>query len=93
MNHMKSTLTITAGMLLALSGAALAGDEAVHAALKAQQGKRATVVLASGTELTGKVAELSQDSVRLAELSGKEFFDAVIDLDQVEAVIYRAREQ
>lgn len=92
---MNPVLAVAAGVGFALSGVAMAGDSsAVHAALKAQQGKRATVVLATGgTELTGKVAELTQDSVKLAELTGKEFFDAVVDLDHVQAVVYRAREQ
>lgn len=90
---MNSSLAFAAAAVFMVSGAAFAGDKAMHAALKAQQGKRATVVLASGNELTGKVVDLSQNSVRLSELSGKEFFDAVIDLDQVQAVIHRAREQ
>lgn len=91
---MKNTVRGLCVPLLALVWLpAQAGDEAVFEALKAQQGKRATVVLTSGTELTGKVASLSQDSVKLAELSGKEFFDAVIDLDHVQAVVYRTREQ
>ena len=91
---MKSVLLRACALGWALSAsAAQAGDSAVYEALKVQQGKRATVVLTSGTELSGKVASLSQDSVKLAELSGKEFFDAVIDLDHVQAVIYRAREQ
>lgn len=92
--RMKTSIVYAASaMLCALCGAAAAGDEAVHAALKAQQGKRATVVLVSGTELSGKVADLTQDSVKLSELTGKEFYDAVVDLDQVQAVVYRAREQ
>jgi hypothetical protein len=94
MKNLKNvSMVLMAGVLVSLSTATFAGDQALHAALKAQQGKRATVVLTSGTELTGKVSELTQDSVKLAELSGKEFFDAVVDLDQVQAVVFRAREQ
>ncbi len=70
---------------------ALAGDDAVARTLKELDGKRATVVLASGTELTGKVANPTADSVKLVELSNKDFFDAVVDLDHVQAVVYRAR--
>lgn len=80
------------GVLGVASWAAQAGSDAVHEALKEREGKSATVVLVSGTELTGKVGALTDDSVRLGELGGKEFFDAVIDLDHVQAVVFRARE-
>ncbi|MGQ0528779.1 MAG: hypothetical protein ACT4PG_02990 [Panacagrimonas sp.] len=68
-----------------------AGDDALVKALKEREGKLATVLLTSGTELTGKVSSVSDDSVKLSELTGKEFFDAVIDLDDVQAVVVRAR--
>lgn len=90
---MNTWITSAAAVLVVMAGSVQAGDEAVYEALKARQGKSATVVLASGTELTGKVTSLTQDGVRLSELSGKEFFDAVVDLDQVQAVVFRAREQ
>lgn len=90
---MNAWISSAAAVLVVMAGSVQAGDEAVYEALKARQGKSATVVLASGTELTGKVTSLTQDGVRLSELSGKEFFDAVVDLDQVQAVVFRAREQ
>lgn len=82
---------IIASLLAMLSASAFAGDEALVTALKAREGKLATVLLQSGTELTGKVASVSADSVTLTELSGKEFYDAVIALDRVQAVLVRAR--
>lgn len=90
---MKSTVAI---LLLGAAGLAampaVAGD-AVKRALKERDGKKVTLVLTSGKELTGKVASISDDSVRLSELSGQEFFDAVVDLDQVDAVLFRARSE
>lgn len=70
-----------------------ADHDALHKALKEREGKTATVILASGAELTGTVAKVDEDSVRLSSLSGKEFFDAVIALDKVQAVQFRAREK
>lgn len=82
------------GSLLAMTAlGANAGDSALAKALKEREGKTATVVLSSGAEMTGKVASVSDDSVKLSELSGKEFFDAVIDLDHVQAVMVRARDK
>lgn len=89
---MKKLTGLFCALALALPAtAAVAGGDAVAKTLKGLEGKRATVVLASGTELTGKVAEPTSDSVKLVELSNKDFFDAVVDLDHVQAVVYRAR--
>lgn len=88
--NLRCTL-VAASLLGALSLPAAAGNEALVAELKAREGKAATVVLQSGAELTGKVAGVTADSVKLTELSGKEFYDAVIALDRVQAVLVRAR--
>ncbi len=85
-----SALLLAGGMVLAEEEAP--GD-AIHEALKSRSGKAATVMLSSGKELTGKVDDVTEDSVRLRELSGKEFFDAVIDLNRIEAVIFRVRDR
>ncbi|MGQ0501640.1 MAG: hypothetical protein ACT4P0_03365 [Panacagrimonas sp.] len=82
---------VAASLLGALSRPAAAGNEALVAEFKAREGKAATVLLQSGAELTGKVAGVAADSVKLTELSGKEFYDAVIALDHVQAVLVRAR--
>ena len=91
---MKAGFSLVLGsLLLTTAFAATAGDKALAKALKERDGKTTTLVLASGTELTGKVSNVSDDSVKLSELSGKEFYDAVIDLDHVQAVVFRARER
>ncbi|MBI4000751.1 MAG: hypothetical protein HY348_03095 [Nitrospira defluvii] len=47
--------------------------------------------LRSGQDLDGKVLKVGSNGVHLAELTGLEFYDAVIRLDAIEAVIVRAR--
>lgn len=54
------------------------------------QGKPVTLVLHS-TGITGTIARVDEDSVNLTQLVGKEFFDAVVDLDQVQAVVFRVK--
>lgn len=92
---MKIRSNLVLGLLFAMaaSSTAVAGDKALSKTLKEREGRSATLVLESGTELTGKVVEVSEHSVKLGELSGKEFYDAVIDLDHVQAVVFRAREK
>jgi hypothetical protein len=59
--------------------------------IEAQKGKRITVRLMSGEELTGIVRAATKDLVHLGELSGKEFFDAVIDANKVTAILIRTK--
>ena len=67
-------------------------DDNMQTVLTAQKGKQVTVKLDSGDELTGKVGEVTGKVVVLQALTGKEFFDAVINMDDVAAVLVRARE-
>ena len=81
-----------------LSAALLAAPLAVSAAdikatLESHKGKRVSLRLQAGEDLTGKVASVEGGTVHLTELAGREFFDAVVEIDEVSAVIYRAKEQ
>jgi hypothetical protein len=69
----------------------LNNPDAINHALEQQVGKRVKVKLVSGQDLEGKVAKVGSHAVHLSELSGMEFFDATIRVDQVAAVIVRVR--
>ncbi len=86
-------MPVAALALCASSLSAMAKDEVMANVLKEREGKNVTVVLMSGTEITGKVSNVGNNTARLSEISGKEYFDAVIDLDDVSAVIFRARDK
>jgi len=64
----------------------------VETLLAAQKGKRVTVRTRSSQELTGVVREVTPRFVQLGALSGRDFFDAVVALDAVEAVIVRTKD-
>ena len=49
-------------------------------------------VRVGGQELTGTVREASDKLVVLGGLQGREFFDAAIPLDKVEAVLVRTKQ-
>ena len=49
------------------------------------------MVLTTGPELAGVVTSVGDKVVHLSELTGREFFDAVVNLDQVGAVVIRTR--
>lgn len=65
--------------------------EAIAANLQKQVGKRVTIKLASGQEVEGTVSKVGPSALHLSQLVGKEFFDAVVRLDQISAVIIRTK--
>jgi hypothetical protein len=90
---------VISGLLVAvLASGALAAPVAIGKAdtiasvLAAQQGNRVTLRLGSGEELSGKVVTVGESVVQLGELASKEFFDAVIPISSIEAVVVRVRE-
>ena len=60
--------------------------------LKSFVGKRVTVTLSSGSSFTGSVKEVGDHLVHLEELDGKDFFDALIRLENIGAIEARFRE-
>ena len=59
--------------------------------LAAQKGKRVTLRLSGGQELTGVLRETTGKLVVLGGVACREFFDAVIALEKVEAVLIRTK--
>lgn len=66
--------------------------DTLAAVLKRLEGKHVRLRLAgSGEELSGKLAKVGQELVQLSDLAGREFFDAVVRIDQVAAVVVQTR--
>jgi hypothetical protein len=70
----------------------ITGGDTIESVLMAQKTKRVTVRLRSGQELTGTVREITPRLVQLGAISGRDFFDAVIALEAIEAVVVRTRD-
>ncbi len=69
----------------------LNSPDAMKHALEQQVGKRVKVKMESGHDLEGKVARVGSHAVQLTELSGMEFFDATVKIEEIAAVIVRVR--
>ena len=69
-----------------------AGDD-VGTLLNKYQGKRVTLRLVSGEELTGTVRLVSARLVHISELASREFYDAAVVTGSIAAVIVRTRTQ
>jgi hypothetical protein len=73
-------------------GISVSPGDTIQSVVVAQKGKRVTLRLQSGQELTGTLRESTDRLVVLAELSGREFFDAVVPIVAIEAVIVRTKQ-
>ena len=85
-------LTLTLSLALAQaqgSQADLNSTEIVRQTIEQSTGKRVKLKLVSGQDVEGQVAKVGTHAVALTELTGMEFFDATVRLDQVAAVIVR----
>ena len=71
---------------------AIGPNDTLQSMLAAQKGKRVTVRLSGGQELTGLVREATAKLVVLGGITGREFFDAAIPLEKVEAVLVRTKQ-
>jgi hypothetical protein len=96
--HVRLIVTL---LLLACLGAvpmALAEDftvkpgDTIQKIVESRKGKRVSLRLQGGEEITGKVRTVTTELVHLGELSGREFFDAVVEMNRISAVIVRAKE-
>ena len=69
----------------------IAASDTVQSLLAARKGKSVTVRTSGGQELTGTVRDVSAKLVVLGGLSGREFFDAAVPLEKIEAVVVRTK--
>jgi hypothetical protein len=83
---------LAAGQAVPAAEVKLGTNDGLQPVLAAQKGTRVTVRLRSGQEFAGIVREVNSRVVQIGALGGKEFFDAVIPLDAVEAVFFRNRD-
>jgi hypothetical protein len=67
-------------------------NDSVETVLTAQKGKRVAVRVRSGQEITGTVRDVNGKLVQLGAIAGKEYYDAVIPLSVIDAVIVRTKE-
>ena len=66
-----------------------AADDTAASVLKRQAGQRVELRLKSGEKIAGKVEAVGDKTVHLSALTGQDFFDAVVLLEDVSAVVIR----
>ncbi len=66
--------------------------DSLQSVLATQKGKRVTLRLGSGQELTGVLREATARLVVLGAVTGREFFDAAIPVEKIQAVLVRTKQ-
>ncbi|MEO6739979.1 MAG: hypothetical protein ABIP20_06990 [Chthoniobacteraceae bacterium] len=84
-------LTLAAMLTSAAFAAPLAFDPADTTAtiLKKQTGQKVELRMKSGEKISGTVKAVGDKAVHISALTGQEFSDAVVTLDDISAVIVR----
>jgi len=69
------------------------GAQPMRDSLKAKVGTKVSLQLSGGQEISGKIVEVGDQAVHLSELTGREFYDAIIRLDHISALVLRVRDK
>lgn len=70
---------------------AVSGSTWLKDNLQKAVGTKVTLRLIAGEEITGTVVAVGDEAVHLSAISGRDFYDAVISLEMVSAVIVNVR--
>ena len=91
MRHLLAALALVCAPLAMAQDVTISPNDTTQSVLTAQKGKRVTVRLRSGQELTGMMRDSNGKIAVIAAITGREFFDAVVPLDAIEAVLIRTK--
>lgn len=69
----------------------LRSSATVRDVLAEQSAKRVIVRLEGGESVEGIVARVGDSVVHIARISGRDFYDAVVRIDRISAVIFKVR--
>jgi len=95
MRHLIAMGVISLGLACAAPAAAqleVGAGDTVESVLKAQSGKRVTLRMRSGQEISGTVRTVGGKLVQIGAVTGREFFDAVVPLESIDAVLIRTKQ-
>ena len=70
----------------------LKANATLHEVLAERTGKRATLRMQSGEDIEGTVILVGNVLVHISKLAGKDFYDAVVNIDRISAVIIKVRD-
>ena len=66
-------------------------NDTIQSVLQRQLGQPIELRMKSGEKLGGKLEKLNDKTVHLTQLTGAEYFDAVVAMDNIAAIVVRAK--
>jgi hypothetical protein len=87
--HLLALVSALSFSTLAQSKVGFEAGDTPAKVLQRQTGQRVELRLKSGDKIAGKVETVGEKMVHLSALTGQEFFDAVVVLDDISAVVVR----
>jgi hypothetical protein len=92
------TVVFVSGLFIASQGIVVAQEKPsftpsipLKENLASNVGKRVSLMVSSGESLEGTIEKVGDHFVLISKLSGKDYFDALVRIDEVKAVVFRAR--
>ncbi len=89
---------LIAGLFVISQGTALAQEKpgfnpavSMKDNLTSNVGKRVSLMISAGESVEGTIEKVGGHFVLVSKLSGKDFYDALVRIDDIKAVVYRAR--
>lgn len=85
----------TLALIAALSATAFADklayepSDTIASILKKQVGQRVELRIEGSEKISGKVEAVGEKTVHLSALAGQEFYDAVVSIEEITAVVIR----
>ena len=77
--------------VFAQSNLDLQPNDSMQAVLQRQIGQSVELRMKSGEKIGGKLEKVNEKLAHLAQLTGAEYFDAVVAIDDIAAVVVRAK--
>lgn len=65
--------------------------DTIQSLLEARKGTTITLRLTGDEEMTGKVRFVSKELVQLEELSGRDYYDGIVDIKKISAIVVRVK--
>ena len=84
-------LTLFTTTVLAQTKLELQNDDTIRSVLERQVGEAVDLRMKSGEKLGGKVEKVTETLVHLSQLTGAEFFDGVVSIEEIAAVAVRTK--
>jgi hypothetical protein len=94
MKHLFLSFVIMLGLCASAFGQAtvdLKPDDTMRSVLERQIGQMVDLRMKSGEKIGGKLEKVTDKLAHLSQLTGAEFYDAVIDIDGIAAVAMRTK--